>query len=360
MKLSTLILAASIAAVCEAGPPPHNSWDTVPVAFHGANKTGPWTEAAVQQLAKYGMVTVEKWDGVCGSTHPVMNGPCDEETLIIGSLKRVRELNPNTILVAYQNSVIDFSFYNLHQTLAELEGNGTKVWMRDVNGKVVDIDNDGSFYWNITRFDVTQPAMLKAWQDQVEMYLATGIVQGVFADHGNKFLENSTGTYQLCDGAEPDRYTCVDFSDSFAEAWNAAHVKQMAWAQATVDPYPAFDSLNATWMVEACDFDAHLQAVEAGMWVEAKSKRCATKLDNDCLAGFLAAAGDKSFFLCLSSQDDTTPMPTWFPEFDYPLGAPDGPATQGPAGVWTRKFASGTTVQYDNNKQTGVINWSKH
>lgn len=321
--------------------------------------TGPWTDAALKQLSKYGMVTVEKWDNLCGSTHPVMNSPCDEEELIINSLKRVRQLNPNTILLAYQNSVIDFAFYNLHGKLAELEGNGTKVWMRDVNGDVVVLDNDGSFYWNITRFDVTQPAMLQAWQDQVEMFLATGFIDGIFADHGNKFLQkNGNGIYQLCDGAKPDRYKCVDFSDQFAEAWNAAHVKQMAWAQATTDPYPAIDSLDATWGTDACDFDSHREAVAKGMWVEAHTGGCATTLDQDCLAAFLAAAGDKSYYLCLDSQDDTTPMPTWFPEYDYPLGAPDGPATQGPDGTWTRSFASGTTVQYNDKAHKGTVHWA--
>jgi hypothetical protein len=135
-------------------------------------------------------------------------------------------------------------------------------------------------------------------------------------------------------------------------------VKQLAWAQETTDPYPAIDSLNSTWRVDSCDFDGHRQAVAAGMWIEARAPECASQLNSDCLAAFLAAAGDKNYFLCLSSQDDTKPMPTWFPEYDYPLGAPDGPATQGADGVWTRTFASGTKVAYNDTSQKGEIVWS--
>lgn len=39
-------------------PTPAWSWDTIPLAFHGANKTGMFTKEAVQQLARYRMVTV--------------------------------------------------------------------------------------------------------------------------------------------------------------------------------------------------------------------------------------------------------------------------------------------------------------
>jgi len=39
-------------------PTPAWSWDRLSLAFHGANKTGMFTEQAVKQLANYRMVTV--------------------------------------------------------------------------------------------------------------------------------------------------------------------------------------------------------------------------------------------------------------------------------------------------------------
>lgn len=39
-------------------PKPYFSWDTIPLAFHGANRSGMYNESAVRTLAKYQLVTI--------------------------------------------------------------------------------------------------------------------------------------------------------------------------------------------------------------------------------------------------------------------------------------------------------------
>jgi hypothetical protein len=44
-------------ALIPEAPKPYFSWDVIPTAFHGANKSGIYTDEAVAQLAKHQMVT---------------------------------------------------------------------------------------------------------------------------------------------------------------------------------------------------------------------------------------------------------------------------------------------------------------
>ena len=42
-------------------PTPRWSWDTLPVAFHGAPKTREFNDTELHTLARFSMVTIEKW-----------------------------------------------------------------------------------------------------------------------------------------------------------------------------------------------------------------------------------------------------------------------------------------------------------
>ena len=54
------------------------------------------------------------------------------------------------------------------------------------------------------------------------------------------------------------------------------------------------------------------------------------------------------------------------PEYDMPLGAPLGPAEKRPSptlggnnsSLWSRKFASGTRVEFDGASANGTIWWA--
>ena len=73
MALALLVLQASSLVLALEPPPlepppqpvpdprrpkPYFSWDTIPLAFHGANRSGMYDESAVRTLAKYQLVTI--------------------------------------------------------------------------------------------------------------------------------------------------------------------------------------------------------------------------------------------------------------------------------------------------------------
>jgi hypothetical protein len=89
--------AQNVAPVVIPSPPnPFFSWDTIPTAFHGANRTGVYSEDAVKLLARNSMVTIEKWYTPCASQGPVQSGPeCYVEEKIETVLGRIKAVNPN-------------------------------------------------------------------------------------------------------------------------------------------------------------------------------------------------------------------------------------------------------------------------
>ena len=128
--------------------------------------------------------------------------------------------------------------------------------------------------------------------------------------------------------------------------------------------------------------------------------------DTNSMAAFLVAAEPFSFYHCsfanttaggtIWSSAATWPAVhdswlSWLPEYDFPLGAPNGPATSVPSHhnltgvvhtsacnqpftalrihtdravqqqsphVWTRTFASGTTAVFDGGSGQGTIRWA--
>ena len=98
-----------------AKPAPYWSWDTLPIAYHGANRSGLYTPEAEAQLARYSLVTLEKWYTPCGAQGPTQAGPeCDVEDRMFGTFQRIKALNPNVTTIMYLNSNFDFAFYALH------------------------------------------------------------------------------------------------------------------------------------------------------------------------------------------------------------------------------------------------------
>jgi len=128
-----------------AKPTPYFSWDTVPTAFHGANKARLYTENEVQELAKrYQMITLEKWYTPCGAQGPHQAGPqCHVEAKMATTFKAIKAANPNVTTLLYLNSMFNFAAYRLNGLLLEREARGLPSLLRDKHGKLVSLCNDG-------------------------------------------------------------------------------------------------------------------------------------------------------------------------------------------------------------------------
>ena len=106
-----------------------------------------------------------------------------------------------------------------------------------------------------------------------------------------------------------------------------------------------------------CDFDGIRDAqAHSGMAVFEARGKC--QPSEACLAAYLAAAERGTYIHCTYNGDDLLAH-TSFPEMDYPLGKPRGPAKETAPGnnIWVRHFASGTVATWDNNKKTGRVAW---
>jgi hypothetical protein len=318
-----------------ARPAPHFSWDVVPRAFHGANRTGLFTPAAVQALANYSMVTIEKWYTPCGAQAPSQAGPsCAVEDLMFTTFRQLKALQPSHTNIIYLNSMFDFAFYRLNGLVQAREAAGERLLLRDMHGQLVTLCNDSNFYCNVSTFDWTQPAALALWLEAVANATAAGGVDGVFADHLASSIGEHTspdGLPQLCNG-KGELARCWNFTAAFAAAFNTAH----AWlGNHTQDLLaqlpgrgPVVDGPYSSWAVPACDYVQLRAAVEAGQAglgpyvLEANHRQPAECTpDDSCLANFLAAAEEYTYLACFADA----PVASEGNQFSFPLGPPTGP-----------------------------------
>ena len=97
-----------------ARPAPFFSWDVLPRAFHGANRSGLFTAEAIAALSAYSMVTLEKWYTPCASQGPAQgNASCAVEDKMFAVFRALKALDARHTTIIYLNSMFNFAFYRL-------------------------------------------------------------------------------------------------------------------------------------------------------------------------------------------------------------------------------------------------------
>ena len=83
-------------------------------------------------------VVIEKWEGPCWteclaniSQQLACEPSCDEEAVQMATLAAVKKLNPSVPGIFYLNTILDFPFLRLHQTLVQAD-----ALLRNVDGSV--------------------------------------------------------------------------------------------------------------------------------------------------------------------------------------------------------------------------------
>ena len=155
------------------GPSIYWSWDRIPTSFHGGLKTREYNETEIQRLAKYQMVTIEKWYTPCGAATPQSDPSCGQEYHQVRALERIKKYNPKITGNLYWNSMFDFSFYGAHAKMWELEAQGVKAFLRDKTGEIIYLCADGNAYCNVTTFNHAEPLVRKLW---TEVYTSASIL----------------------------------------------------------------------------------------------------------------------------------------------------------------------------------------
>eukprot|EP00730_Choanoeca_flexa_P011688 TRINITY_DN27588_c0_g1_i1.p1 TRINITY_DN27588_c0_g1~~TRINITY_DN27588_c0_g1_i1.p1 ORF type:complete len:352 (+),score=63.87 TRINITY_DN27588_c0_g1_i1:51-1106(+) len=339
----------SVLALCHAGAPPRFSWDTLPVFYHAANTSGPFSDEAIQLLAKYPMVTIEKFQGTCWQDKGTPD--CHQEEIIINELKRIKAINSNVSTIAYFNSVLDFPFYSMHQVMLEHE----QYMLHYANGSVFKQHGD-HFYGDA--FDWTEPGMVDLFLHTCINATQTGYADGCFADR-------SVST--IAHGA------VASHGD-----WDAAHLAGLQKLSAAIAPGPlvANHAYNETGlsaaMIETCTPNAAGFAEYQATVASSKIAQChcggdtglkCTEEDakfNSTVAMFLIGAQPNAYFGCgawLYSGNNITQDVLWMDMYDRPLGAPESDAVKS-GDVYTRKFASGTWAEWNIATGHGQVHWA--
>ena len=137
--------------VIPQAPSPTWSWDRIPTSFHGAVKDRTFSDAEVDRLGYYQMITIEKWYTPCGSAPaPHQSGPeCAVELKAEHLFGRIRAAAagrglPRPTAILYWNSMFDFAMYAAHQGMLDLEAAGVHAFLRDETGRVISLCNDGT------------------------------------------------------------------------------------------------------------------------------------------------------------------------------------------------------------------------
>lgn len=334
------------------------SWDTLPVAYHGANHTGHFSESAYQQLSRYALVTIEKWYTVCANSEEARSGKdiftCQVEDKFFDAFRYLKALNPNLFAIMYLNTMFDFTAYRFHERIATRDANGLPGFLRDRHGTVVEMCNDDGVFCNIKTFDLSAGGVRQLWLDSVKNATIMGSVDGIFADHAGA---NPTTAHDpeaeyahLCNGKGPKR-ACWEFDIDFADTFRAGHMELLSRLQ---DMVVAIERA-----VRGADFDVVRRLPGLGKSV-IEVDACDAAADESQLAGFLCAVEKYTYLACYTHRSD---LPTWYPAYDRPLGTPVGPAQELSAGggMWVRNFSSSrgmTTAVYDSNKKQGHIRWA--
>lgn len=378
MMLAALLGTAHAGGAQKGNRPPqapHFSWDTLPVFVHTSNCSGPASDHAIETLARFSLVTIEKFQGACANTNP---GPeCHQEDAIIDTLKRVRQVNPKATTIFYYNSVINFVQY-------AFQGKGfpDKQLLRNAKGKLITVNHRG----DQSVFDFGQAAAREEWIAECVNATKTGWVDGCFVDRAmdgapcckteDSGLPAPTGCAQTSSPMTPAQCT----------AYRQGHFDAINNLTAAIAPGPVIGNhayttnphlyplLNLTGsMTEGIPTtEGGLEMLrwhaERGLAFQAHKSTCPHPgaERTDVLAHFLIGAGELAYFGCggwdTSGNNASAWDSRWFEEFERPLGAPvaDG-VKNNKTGTWTRSFKSkaGTTKVSWNEATGGKIDWAK-
>uniref|UniRef100_A0A1X7VF50 Uncharacterized protein n=1 Tax=Amphimedon queenslandica TaxID=400682 RepID=A0A1X7VF50_AMPQE len=340
MSSWTLFLFSLMVVLCSAKLPMF-SWDTLPVFFHSGNESGLYSEESIKTIAKFPMVTIEKFQS------DLIPGVDDEDDMMLVMIM-VKRVNPNVATYFYMNSYKDRP--EMTRMARELADQHPDWYLRDSNGTKV--KNAGQGYY---AFDVSNPDVRQWWKETCLTALNITNGDGCFCDSSGSInasfipplspeKEKAWGdgllqlTKEVQDALGDDKLLIGKFS-------NQSYVKSIQIE---------FFAPNNASIVELMLGATVGQVIQAHVPVK---EDCAGDLTN-YMAAFLIGAGKYCYFGCghWNTQNDDKSAFLWKPEYDKPLGAPNGPATY-KNGVWRREFSRGTTVEFDTSTNTGTIKW---
>ena len=405
--------AATLAAggQAKAKITPAFSWKTLPVAFHSSSSASQFSAAQVAELARYAMVTIEKFQNIAavapattlaaptyrslpGGLYACQNGTelgrcgCCAEEQIVAAARAIKAINPAVVTIAYLNCQISYGWYAAARELAAHE----PWWLENDGGgpDVLSHDGPAGSTWKNVALDV--PGAAAWWQRTATNLTASGAIDGVFAD----------GCMSREGGSLPAARVAALYKAKHAMLKDLQpQLPGPVVCGSTGDFPPGVDAVQMEgWGLvrggrthfASEEIPALRKAVKAGVIFQAHGRAvcgqanetppcCADAPPCNCttprpdyrdaavqteLAAFLVAAGNTSYFVCGSWEDTfsggggTASSTTWLPVYDLPLGEPLGDAVLDGdgSGIMRRSFASGTNATFNTKTEKGTVHWA--
>lgn len=341
---------------------PRFSWQTVPVFAETSNISGIFDDSALQTLAKFPLFVAEKAYDYPGIGYA--------EDKLLRLAERLRALNPNITLVFYYNANLDLTDYRLHALAAR---HRPKWWLRNSSGSVFVAPIDGGpgnrppFPYNahgggVPVFDFTVPDMRQAWvQECLNMTSppslpGRGFFDGCMVDRWNRTPFHK---HRLPPGYSPAAVERWTAGRDAATSELAAHARMSGMYlvgegdNVSAVSYPGYGAGGKAALEQQLDHAAHGVGLLASYKPESTAERF-----TDQLAKFLVGAAAGHYFGAGSWTVNHTSREgvSWHDEYDRPLGPPLGKAEKTKS-VWRRRFSFGTNVSYDEDTDSGTIEW---
>lgn len=315
-------------------------------------------EQAFTYMAKFPMVTIEKFQGPCAAKSMPPSDTCHQEEIIIDVLRRVKAVNSNVCTIFYMNSILNFPQYDLSEGFV---ANHAALSLHDSSGTL--IGEGGGGKQNMTVFDFQQSAARELWAGTCIHATQTGFVDGCFADRAIDVQKFETSG---------------QITPAQRAAFDEGHWNMLAQLQATIGAGPiiANHAYNLSGVGAAMiEFGkADIATVEYIQESAANGKVTQAhfgSINNDTMATFLIAAGANCYIgaggWSIRGEQMSTVADRWLPQYyERPLGEPlsDAIVSTNPGGnkTYTRRFKSGTSVSLtcdvSHGGCSGRIDWA--
>jgi hypothetical protein len=345
---------------------PSFSWEKVPVYAHFGKTSDDFTPEQLDFLAKhFNLIAFEKGQAV--RKHG------DTEAGIAVAARQIKQRNPRAKMLFYWNAFLDYPLYKASRNLPA-------DWhLKDQQGNPVLVRN------SIPAYDLIRDDVRTWWSDTAATAICKGGVDGIFADAllqvtapGKRKLLGDEKYVALNDGLiamlkETQRKLGPETLILY-NGLRGGDGKQFLplTSGAMIEHFGHFSGVGKEKMAE--DLDAMRAAARTGKIVCLKAWPGFSWMDDDMmkkphdelvrlarerltfpLACFLVAAEPNCYFCYTWGYRETDGTFDWYPEFDKPLGPPQGEAKR-TGWVYQRDFAH-AVVLVNLETKTAQIDW---
>jgi len=356
---------------------PEFSWARIPLYMH-IRKATSYTDKEIAFMAKFPLITFEKANG--SKDH----GSVEKGTLI--AARAVKKVNPKAKILYYRNVIVHYGGYEANKGLKPISG----ALLKDGKGNTKLVRN------RVEAYDLSNSDLRAWWVKTCRTMTADPAIDGVFLDGNIKALEPGYLTRQV--GAAKKKQTMDGYRLMMKQTREAigpnelmiANILRARFENAGLEYMGYFDGSylegffhnvgKATYEEHvAKGIDAMQKAASQGKIIAftaglalpkntsnmgideghttVKSNEQARAALTYPLALFLICAEKYSYFRVHEgySADGNNRWMRWFPEYDRPLGPPNGPATKD-GFRYSRTFEH-ASVDLDIKKRTATIRW---